>query len=559
MAFGWPFAAAGQGSSVSIQSVSITPWQDQEPGTSGLRKSTRDFMRPGYLEAFLQAVFDEAAPGEGDALVVGGDGRFFCRAAAETVVRMALANGFSRVIVGQEALMSTPAASALIRKRGAKGGVILSASHNPGGPDGDFGVKYNTETGGPAPTTFTAGVFARSKALEGYRILEATAPDLSVIGETRLGDGIVEVIDPITDYADLMETVFDFDAIRGMISQPGFRMAFDAMNAVTGPYAIEILEGRLGASAGTVMRGRPLPDFGGGHPDPHPDHTPELTARMFGPDPLDFAAASDGDGDRNMILGPSTIVSPGDSLAILAAHAGVVPRYRDGLKGLARSLPTSRAADRVAEALGIEMHQTPTGWKFFTNLLDAGRITLCGEESFGTGSDHVREKDGLWAVLFWLNVLAATGKGVGEVVAGHWSRFGRDYYQRHDYEGLEVEPAQAFMQGLREMAAGAAGRTEAGYAVQSAEDFAYTDPVDGTTVTKQGVTVHLSPDARITWRLSGTGSSGATLRVYLERFEDPAGDLHQTPGEALEDVAGVARVLSDIEARLGRTAPSVIT
>ncbi len=544
---------------MSVQTIRIDPWQDQEPGTSGLRKSTRDFMRPGYLEAFLQAVFDEAAPAKGDALVVGGDGRFFCREAAETVVRMALANGFSRVIVGQNALMSTPAASALIRKRGAKGGVILSASHNPGGPDGDFGVKYNTETGGPAPTTFTAGVFARSKALEGYRILEAAAPDLSVIGETRLGDGIVEVIDPIADYADLMETVFDFDAIRGLISQPGFRMAFDAMNAVTGPYATEILERRLGAPAGTVMRGRPLPDFGRGHPDPHPDHTPELTARMFGTDPLDFAAASDGDGDRNMILGPATIVSPGDSLAILAAHADVVPRYRDGLKGLARSLPTSRAADRVAEALGIEMHQTPTGWKFFTNLLDAGRITLCGEESFGTGSDHVREKDGLWAVLFWLNVLAATGKGVGEVVAGHWSRFGRDYYQRHDYEGLEVEPAQAFIQGLREMAAGAAGRTVSGYAIQSAEDFAYTDPVDGTTVTKQGVTVHLSPDARITWRLSGTGSSGATLRVYLERFEDPAGDLHQTPVEALEAVAEVARVLSDIEARLGRTAPSVIT
>lgn len=544
---------------MSIQSVSITPWQDQEPGTSGLRKSTRDFMRPGYLEAFLQSVFDEAAPLAGDALVVGGDGRFFCREAAAIVVRMALANGFSRVIVGRDALLSTPAASALIRKRRAKGGVILSASHNPGGADGDFGVKYNTESGGPAPTTFTAGVFARSKQLQAYRILEAAAPDLSVIGETRLGDGVVEVVDPIADYADLMETVFDFGAIRALVSQPGFRMVFDAMNAVTGPYATEILERRLGAPAGTVLRGQPLPDFGGGHPDPHPDHTPELTARMFGEDPLDFAAASDGDGDRNMIMGPGMVVSPGDSLAILAAHADCVPRYRDGLKGLARSLPTSRAADRVAAALGIEMHETPTGWKFFTNLLDGGRITLCGEESFGTGSDHVREKDGLWAVLFWLNVLAATGKGVGDVVVGHWSRFGRDYYQRHDYEGLEVEPAQAFMQGLREMAAGAVGRTVAGYAVQAAGDFAYTDPVDGTVVTRQGVSVRLSPDARITWRLSGTGSSGATLRVYLERFEDPAGDLHQPPGEALEGLAEVARTLSDIEARLGRSRPSVIT
>ena len=559
MAFGWPGAAAGQGYFVSIQSVSITPWQDQEPGTSGLRKSTRDFMRPGYLEAFLQSVFDEAAPQAGDVLVVGGDGRFFCREAAAVVVRMALANGFSRVIVGQGALLSTPAASALIRKRGAKGGVILSASHNPGGPDGDFGVKYNTESGGPAPTTFTSGVFARSKALTAYRILEDGAPDLSVVGETRVGDGIVEVIDPIADYADLMETVFDFGAIRAMVSQPGFRMAFDAMNAVTGPYATEILERRLGAPAGTVLRGEPLPDFGGAHPDPHPDHTPELTARMFGDDPLDFAAASDGDGDRNMIMGPGMVVSPGDSLAILAAHADCVPRYRGGLKGLARSLPTSRAADRVAGVLGIEMHETPTGWKFFTNLLDAGRITLCGEESFGTGSDHVREKDGLWAVLFWLNVLAATGKGVGDVVVGHWSRFGRDYYQRHDYEGLEVEQAQAFMQGLREMAADTGGRTVAGYAVQSAGDFAYTDPVDGTEVTRQGVSVRLNPDARITWRLSGTGSSGATLRVYLERFEDPAGDLHQPPGDALKDLAEAARILSDIEARLGRSRPSVIT
>ena len=544
---------------MSVQSVSITPWQDQEPGTSGLRKSTRDFMRPGYLEACLQSVFDEVAPAPGEALVVGGDGRFFCREAAETVVRMALANGFSRVIVGQNGLLSTPAASALIRKRGARGGVILSASHNPGGPDGDFGVKYNTESGGPAPTTFTSAVFARSKALEAYRILEAAAPDLSVIGETRLGEGVVEVVDPIADYADLMETVFDFDAIRGLISQPGFRMAFDAMNAVTGPYATEILERRLGAPAGTVMRGEPLPDFGGGHPDPHPDHAPELTALMFGEEPLDFAAASDGDGDRNMIMGPGMIVSPGDSLAILAANATCVPRYREGLKGLARSMPTSRAADRVAAALGIEMHETPTGWKFFTNLLDAGRITLCGEESFGTGSDHVREKDGLWAVLFWLNVLAATGKGVGEVVAGHWTRFGRDYYQRHDFEGLEVEPAQAFMQSLREMAAGAEGRQIEGYRVTSAVDFAYSDPVDGSEAKHQGVTVRLSPDARVTYRLSGTGSSGATLRVYLERFEDPAGDLHQDPAEALADVAGVACILSEIEARLGRSEPSVVT
>ncbi len=559
MAFGWPGAAAGQGYFVSIQSVSITPWQDQEPGTSGLRKSTRDFMRPGYLEAFLQSVFDEAAPQPGDALLVGGDGRFFCREAAAIVVRMALANGFSRVIVGRDGLMSTPAASHLIRKRGAKGGVILSASHNPGGPDGDFGVKYNTDSGGPAPTTFTAGVFARSKALTAYRILQDEAPDLSVVGETRLGDGVVEVVDPIADYAGLMETVFDFDAIRALVSQPGFRMAFDAMNAVTGPYATEILERRLGAPAGTVLRGEPLPDFGGGHPDPHPDHTPELTARMFGEDPLDFAAASDGDGDRNMIMGPAMVVSPGDSLAILAAHADCVPRYRDGLKGLARSMPTSRAADRVAAALGIEMHETPTGWKFFTNLLDAGRITLCGEESFGTGSDHVREKDGLWAVLFWLNVLAATGKGVGEVVVGHWSRFGRDYYQRHDYEGLEVGPAQDFMKGLREAAAGAEGRQIAGYLVQSAEDFAYSDPVDGSEVKHQGVTVRLSPDARVTYRLSGTGSSGATLRVYLERFEDPAGDLHRDPAEALAAVAEVSRAFAGIEARLGRTEPSVIT
>lgn len=536
----------------------VTPFDDQRPGTSGLRKSTRRFMQPGYLQAFVQAILECDPPDPGATLIVGGDGRFFGREAAETVVRMAAAAGYARVKVGRGALLSTPAASNLVRATGAQGAVILSASHNPGGPDGDFGVKYNTASGGPAPESLTEAIFARSKALADWRVETDGEIDLDRLGETRVGGCAVEVIDPVTAYADLMESLFDFPAIRGLLAS-GFRMRFDAMHAVTGPYATELFERRLGAPAGTVMNATPLPDFGGGHPDPHPEHAPGLMAAMTGPDALDFGAASDGDGDRNMIVGPGGfVVSPGDSLAILTALADRVPAYAGGVAGVARSMPTARAADRVARALGVDCFETPTGWKWFVSLMDAGRITLCGEESFGTGSNHVREKDGLWAVLFWLNLLAAEGVGVRELVMRHWTRFGRDAYRREDYEGLETGPAEAFMQALRGRLDDAAGRASGPFSVVRADDFAYVDPVDGAGAAGQGVRVMLSPDARITYRLSGTGSSGATLRVYLETYLPPERADADAAAD-LDALSATSRAFADVGDLLGREAPSVVT
>lgn len=536
----------------------VTPFDDQKPGTSGLRKPTRRFMEPGYLPAFVQAILECDPPAPGATLIVGGDGRFFGREAAETVIRMAAAAGYARVRVGRGALLSTPAASHLVRLTGAQGAVILSASHNPGGPDGDFGVKYNTATGGPAPESLTEAIFARSKVLLEWRIETEGTLDLDRTGEVRIGACVVEVIDPVAAYADLMESLFDFAAIRGLLAS-GFRMRFDAMHAVTGPYAMELFERRLGAPAGTVINATPLPDFGGGHPDPHPDHAPELMAAMSGPEALDFGAASDGDGDRNMIVGPGGfVVSPGDSLAILTALADRVPAYAGGVAGVARSMPTARAADRVARALGVDAFETPTGWKWFVSLMDAGRITLCGEESFGTGSSHVREKDGLWAVLFWLNLLAVERVGVRDLVRRHWTRFGRDAYRREDYEGLETGAAEAFMKALRTRLDTAAGRALGPFSVVSADDFAYVDPVDGSGASGQGVRVMLTPDARITYRLSGTGSSGATLRVYLETYL-PQDRAEADPKADLDALSAASRDFADVGDLLGRAAPSVVT
>lgn len=536
----------------------VTPFDDQKPGTSGLRKPTRRFMEPGYLPAFVQAILECDPPEPGATLILGGDGRFFGREAAETVIRMAAAAGYARVRVGRGALLSTPAASHLVRLTGAQGAVILSASHNPGGPDGDFGVKYNTATGGPAPESLTEAIFARSKSLAEWRIEADGTLDLDRIGEARVGDCVVEVIDPVTAYAELMEGLFDFAAIRDLLSS-GFRMRFDAMHAVTGPYATELFERRLGAPAGTVINSTPLPDFGGGHPDPHPDHAPELMAAMSGPDALDFGAASDGDGDRNMIVGPGGfVVSPGDSLAILTALADRVPAYAGGVAGVARSMPTARAADRVARALCVDAFETPTGWKWFVSLMDAGRITLCGEESFGTGSSHVREKDGLWAVLFWLNLLAVERVGVRDLVRRHWTRYGRDAYRREDYERLESGAAEAFMQALRARLDMAAGQPVGPFSVVSADDFAYVDPVDGSGATGQGVRVMLTPDARITYRLSGTGSSGATLRVYLETYLPPE-RAQADPTADLDALSAASRDFADVGGLLGRAAPSVVT
>lgn len=539
-----------------VKTVVTTPFAGQKPGTSGLRKKVSVFTQPHYLENFVQSVFDSIGDTAGKTLALGGDGRYFNRAAIQTILRMAAAAGFARVMVGRGGILSTPAASCVIRKYQTFGGIILSASHNPGGPDEDFGIKYNIPAGGPAPEAITEAIYARSLAIQSYRLVESDDIDLDRLGTARIGAMEVEIFDPVADYADLMETLVDFDAIRALFAS-GFKMRFDAMNAVTGPYALEILERRLGAAPGTVMNGIPLEDFGGGHPDPNLVHAHDLVAALSGPDSPDFGAASDGDGDRNMILGRDFYVTPSDSLAVLAANAPLCPGYARGLAGIARSMPTSAAADRVAAKLGIPCFETPTGWKFFGTLLDAGKATLCGEESFGTGSDHVREKDGLWAVLMWLNVLARRRESVADIVAAHWREFGRNVYSRHDYEGIETAAAEGLMEHLRGLRL--AGTVLDGRTVSVFDDFAYTDPVDGSVSTKQGIRVLFEDGSRIVYRLSGTGTQGATLRVYIEQYEaDPARHALD-PQIALADLIATARRLAQIEERTGRAEPTVIT
>jgi phosphoglucomutase len=541
------------------------PFADQRPGTSGLRKKVAVFRQPRYLENFVQSIFDSLTGFAGGTLVVGGDGRYYNDVAIQTIVRMAAANGFGRVLVGRAGILSTPAASCVVRARAAFGAVILSASHNPGGPDGDFGIKFNTANGGPAPEKITEAIWRRSERIERYLTIAHADIDLATIGITALGETTVEVFDPVAEYADLLAGLFDFPAMARLVQGGAFRMRFDAMHAVTGPYAEEIFVRRLGAPPKSVVAATPLADFGGGHPDPNPIYASELMAAMFAADAPDFGAASDGDGDRNMIVGRRFVVTPSDSLAVLAANAHLVPGYAKGLKGIARSMPTSRAADRVAAALGVACHETPTGWKFFANLLDAGLATICGEESAGTGSDHVREKDGVWAVLFWLNVLAARpGESVEAIVRDHWRRFGRDIYSRHDYEGIDAAAANALIADLRAQLATLPGRSFArgegsSATVVGADDFAYTDPVDGSVTTQQGIRIVFDDDARIVFRLSGTGTEGATLRIYLERFEpDPAKQGVETQA-ALASLVGIADRIAGVPERTGRNAPSVIT
>lgn len=535
------------------------PFSDQRPGTAGLRKKVRLFQQPHYLENFVQAVFDGLGQVGGQTLVLGGDGRYHNDVAIQAIIRMALAQGIGRIVVGRDGLLSTPAVSLLIRKRGAMGGFVLTASHNPAGPDGDFGIKFNVDNGGQASETLTEAVYARTRTIDEYRIAELAQPvDLSRCGETRLGESVIEVVDPVGDYAALMRDLFDFEAIGGLLQGP-FRMRFDAMHGITGPYARRILVEELGAPADSVVRDRPLPDFGGGHPDPNLRYARDLVDECFGTDAPDFGAASDGDGDRNMILGRRQFVSPGDSLAVLARLAREVPGYRDGLAGIARSMPTSRAADHVARALDIPCFETPTGWRFFCNLLDAGRITLCGEESFGTSSSHIREKDGLWAVLFWLNVLAVRGIGVNEIMQEHWQAMGRHYYKRHDYEDLPAATASAIMEQAREQCAGWLGTRHDAWAVTQADDFEYHDPVDGSVSTHQGVRIVFGDAARIVLRLSGTGTAGATLRLYLERYEDDPQRLNEAADRHLAPLAQLAERLLAIRARSGREAPSLVT
>jgi phosphoglucomutase len=543
---------------MTIQTVATTPFAGQRPGTSGLRKKVTEFQQPGYLENFVEAIFLTLGDCSGRTLVLGGDGRFFNREAIQTILRMAAANKVARVLVGRGGILSTPAVSCVIRKHGAFGGIVLSASHNPGGPDGDFGIKYNIENGGPAPEKVTEAIFAHTQALREYRISDAGPVDLDRLGSTRLEAMTVEVIDPVADYAELMSRLFDFDAIRALF-QRGFTMRFDGMSAVSGPYAKAILEDMLGAPAGTVINFEPLEDFGGHHPDPNPVNAAELVALMNGADAPEFGAASDGDGDRNMIVGRQLAVAPSDSLAIIAANATMAPGYRDGIKGIARSMPTSQAADRVAEALGISCFETPTGWKYFGNLLDADLATLCGEESYGTGSNHIREKDGLWAVLFWLNLIAASGKSVNQLVREHWARFGRNYYSRHDYEAVDAAAADRMMVELRARLENLAGQSFGEFRVAQADDFVYTDPVDKSVASRQGIRIIMSDGSRIVLRLSGTGTEGATVRVYLERYEaDPSRHDLDTQ-EALAPLIAIAEQVSELKQRTGRLQPSVIT
>ncbi|MCF8486712.1 MAG: alpha-D-glucose phosphate-specific phosphoglucomutase [Rhodobacteraceae bacterium] len=540
-----------------ITTVSTTPIAGQKPGTSGLRKKTPVFMGPHYLENFVQSIFDVVGAA-GKTFVLGGDGRYFNDRAAQVILRMAAANGAARVIIGQGAILSTPAASHLIRLNKTDGGIIMSASHNPGGPTEDFGVKFNMANGGPAPEGVTEAMFRRTTEITTYKILEAQDINLGTIGRHHLGAMIVDVVDPVSDYAALMESLFDFPAIRAMFAS-GFRMRMDSMCAVTGPYAVKIFENRLGAPAGTVTHAIPLPDFGGMHPDPNPTWAHELMAEMMGDAAPDFGAASDGDGDRNMVVGRGIYVSPSDSLAVLAANAHLAPGYAQGLTGVARSMPTSAAVDRVADALGIACFETPTGWKFFGNLLDAGRVTLCGEESFGTGSDHVREKDGLWAVILWLNILAVRKQTVSQILQDHWARYGRNYYSRHDFEAIATDKADAMMAALRGTLASLPGQMVEGMRISAADDFAYTDPVDGSVSTGQGVRILFEDGSRIVLRLSGTGTEGATLRLYLERYVAGPGGLDHDPQEALAPVIRAAHDLAGIARFTGRTAPNVIT
>ena len=541
-----------------IKTVSTTPFDDQKPGTSGLRKQVPTFQAPNYLENFIQATFDSLEDLQGKTLVVGGDGRYYNRPAIQIILKMAAANGVGKVLVGQGGILSTPAASCLIRKYEAIGGIILSASHNPGGPEGDFGVKYNVSNGGPAPEKITNAIFENSKSISEYKITDDEDIDLDGLTATKIEGMEVEIVDSVADYVELMKKLFDFDKI-GQLLTSDFTMCMDSLHAVTGPYAKQIFEQALGAKAGTVTNGEPLEDFGGGHPDPNLVYAHDLVETMFAKDAPDFGAASDGDGDRNMILGNNFFVNPSDSLALIAANAKLVPGYKEGLSGIARSMPTSQAADRVAEKLGLDCYETPTGWKFFGNLLDADKITVCGEESFGTGSNHVREKDGLWAVLFWLNILAERKQSVEDIVVDHWKTYGRNFYSRHDYEGVDSGKANELMDGLRSQFTTLPGTTLGDYTVDYADDFSYTDPIDGSVSTKQGVRIGFTDGSRMVFRLSGTGTQGATVRLYLESYEPDEAKHDVDPQEALKPLIVIADQVSKLQALTGRDQPTVIT
>jgi phosphoglucomutase len=540
-----------------IIKVKTQPFLDQKPGTSGLRKKVKIFAQPNYLENFVQSIFDSITIPQGATLTLGGDGRFYNRVAVQTIIKMAAANGFARVLVGQGGILSTPAASHIIRKYQTLGGIILSASHNPAGPDEDFGIKYNTPNGGPAPEKITEAIFAKSKTISEYKIAHFADVDIDITGKTNIESFTVEVINPVTDYADLMQQLFDFTAIKALFVS-GFSMKFDAMHAVTGPYAKEILV-KLGASASSLMNCEVSETFGGGHPDPNLTYAHELVEVLYGNEAPDFGAASDGDGDRNMILGNHFFVTPSDSLAIIAANAKLLPAYKQGLAGVARSMPTSGAVDRVANKLNIPCFETPTGWKFFGNLMDADKVTLCGEESFGTGSNHVREKDGLWAVLCWLNIIAVKKQSVEAIVKAHWAEYGRNVYSRHDYEAIPTEAANGVMAHIQAQFASLQAQKFGKYTIKTCDDFSYTDPIDGSVSTGQGIRILFTDGSRIVFRLSGTGTEGATLRIYLEAFEPNVENHHLDAQVALAEMIQIALEISELKQRTGYEKPTVIT
>lgn len=544
---------------MQTKTYNTTPYDDQKPGTSGLRKKVIVFQKPNYLENFVQSIFNSLEDFQGKILVLGGDGRYFNRQAIQTIIKMAIANGFGELIIGQGGLLSTPAASNIIRKYNAFGGIVLSASHNPGGPDEDFGIKYNVSNGGPAPEKFTDALYQNTTTISSYLMADIEHVDLDTIGELQLQGIKIRIIDPVADYAELMAKIFDFELIKQSIAAGLITLRFDAMHAITGPYATHILQEVLGAAPGSVFNEVPLEDFGGGHPDPNMAHAHELTEIMLGENPPTFGAASDGDGDRNMIMGAHIFVTPSDSLAIMAANARLIPAYAKGISGVARSMPTSQAVDRVADKLSLPCYETPTGWKFFGNLLDADKITLCGEESFGSGSNHVREKDGLWAVLFWLNLIAKKRQPVADIVQEHWQKYGRDIYCRHDYEAVDSNIANGIVEHLRNLLTGLPGKSWGEYIVKYADEFSYTDPVDNSVSRNQGIRIGFSNGSRIVFRLSGTGTVGATLRIYIERFErDPR--LHGQDAQiALAELVDIAEQLCEVKKRTGRTAPNVIT
>lgn len=544
---------------IKIKTHNTTPYDDQKPGTSGLRKKVKVFQSPNYLENFVQSIFNSLDDFQGKILVLGGDGRYFNRRAIQVIIKMAAANGFGELIIGQGGLLSTPAASNIIRKYQAFGGIVLSASHNPGGPDEDFGIKYNVSNGGPAPEKFTDALYANTKTISSYQIAEIDDIDLDTIGESSIGSLKIRIIDSVADYAELMAKIFDFDLIRQSIAAGLITLRFDAMHAITGPYARQILENQLGAAPGSVFNAVPLEDFGGGHPDPNMAHAHELTEIMFGDNPPVFGAASDGDGDRNMIMGANIFVTPSDSLAIMAANARSIPAYAKGISGVARSMPTSQAVDRVADKLSLPCYETPTGWKFFGNLLDADKITLCGEESFGSGSNHVREKDGLWAVLFWLNLIARKRQSVADIVHEHWQKYGRDIYCRHDYEAVDTEIANGILDHLRSQLNSLPGKSWGENVVKYADEFSYTDPVDNSVSANQGIRIGFTNGSRIVFRLSGTGTVGATLRIYLERYERDVLKHAQDAQVALAELVEIAEQLCEVKKRTGWTAPTVIT